>query len=465
MAIFPGAVSTDSDLYIAVNQTTTQLADNPLSNSATTVNVTSATAFPSVGYISIDAEIIKYTGTTAASFTGCTRGQDGTIAASHVQNSQVYHNIIAAHHNVLKDEVKAIEQNISDRMGLGSTQIKATDGTAALPSHTFNSDLDTGIYRPTTDALAVTVGGIATTQFDTTRLFMNVPLQGADGSTATPAISFANDTNTGIYRFGSDSVGFSAGGVLTLKVDTTGLVMNTGNVYINNGSASVPTLTFASDTDTGIFRQGSNVLSATAGGVESLRIDSSQIQHPDGSVSIPSINFLNDTDTGIYRIGADNIAITAGGTKRVDITNAGVSIQGTTTNNAAASGFVGQYIESIAAATNFPATATYGDLTSISLTAGDWDVSALMYTLNAGAAVTDVLAGISITTGNSASGLVNGSSKAEQAGPTSADAVTVSVPNYRMSLSVTTTVYFKYLAIYTVATPTAAGRISARRVR
>jgi hypothetical protein len=112
MAIYPGAGASDSNLYIAVNATSTQLTDNPLSNSATTVNVTDATAFPTVGFISIDNEIISYTGKTGTSFTGCGRGADGTTAASHVQNSQVFHNVIAAHHNALKDEVIAVEVDL-----------------------------------------------------------------------------------------------------------------------------------------------------------------------------------------------------------------------------------------------------------------------------------------------------------------------------------------------------------------
>jgi hypothetical protein len=117
MAIYPGAGASDSNLYIAVNATSTQLTDNPLSNSATTVNVTDATAFPTVGFISIDNEIISYTGKTGTSFTGCGRGADGTTAASHVQNSQVFHNVIAAHHNAPKDEIIAVEADLVSAFG------------------------------------------------------------------------------------------------------------------------------------------------------------------------------------------------------------------------------------------------------------------------------------------------------------------------------------------------------------
>lgn len=57
---------------------------------ATTVTVNSTTNFPSAGRIIIDAEQINYTGTTATTFTGCTRAQGGTVAAAHTSGNAVY---------------------------------------------------------------------------------------------------------------------------------------------------------------------------------------------------------------------------------------------------------------------------------------------------------------------------------------------------------------------------------------
>lgn len=121
MAIFPGSVATDAGLYVAVNNLSTLLTDNPLTIGATTVNVISTTGFPTAGAISIGAEIIFYTNKTASSFTGCTRGADGTSAAAHALNDQVDHNVIAFHHNGLKDEVIAVESFLSTHIGLATT--------------------------------------------------------------------------------------------------------------------------------------------------------------------------------------------------------------------------------------------------------------------------------------------------------------------------------------------------------
>lgn len=111
MAIFPGGIATDADLCIAVNNLSNQLS-SAIDNIVTTIPVDSTAGFPTAGFISIDDEIIKYTGTTGASFTGCTRGSDGTIAISHLDNAAVHHNIVAAHHNLLKDEIIAIENSL-----------------------------------------------------------------------------------------------------------------------------------------------------------------------------------------------------------------------------------------------------------------------------------------------------------------------------------------------------------------
>lgn len=66
------------------------LSDNPLSSSATTINVDSNVDFPEQGRAKIDDEEIYYTGKTPTTFTGVTRGARGTLAVSHLQNTQVH---------------------------------------------------------------------------------------------------------------------------------------------------------------------------------------------------------------------------------------------------------------------------------------------------------------------------------------------------------------------------------------
>lgn len=139
--------------------------------------------------------------------------------------------------------------------------------------------------------------------------------------------------------------------------------------------------------------------------------------------------------------------------------------KGTATNDSAATGYIGEYVESVVSAVSFPSTGAYGDLTSISLTAGDWDVAATISSTPNGATVTTVIIGVSTTSGNSSTGLVFGSNAAYAALPNATNDAAGFIVAYRISLSATTTVYFKFRSSYSVATPKASGRLSARRVR
>lgn len=130
MANYPSTENNDGNLYIAVNNLSTSLTDNPLSAVATTVNVADTTNFPTIGILTVDLEAIHYTGKTGTSFIGCTRGFDGTGAAVHLLSSTVFHDIPAAHHNVLKDEVEAISNDLRDAFTVDLSDSVAPTATA-----------------------------------------------------------------------------------------------------------------------------------------------------------------------------------------------------------------------------------------------------------------------------------------------------------------------------------------------
>ena len=67
----------------------TTVSTGTTSNSATTINASSTTGFTANGTILIGQEIVTYTGKTATSFTGCTRGQSGTTATSHSASTAI----------------------------------------------------------------------------------------------------------------------------------------------------------------------------------------------------------------------------------------------------------------------------------------------------------------------------------------------------------------------------------------
>jgi hypothetical protein len=60
-----------------------------IDNVVTTITVNSAAAFPSSGRIDIGTELITYTSKNATQFLGCTRGANGSTAASHLTGATV----------------------------------------------------------------------------------------------------------------------------------------------------------------------------------------------------------------------------------------------------------------------------------------------------------------------------------------------------------------------------------------
>ncbi len=106
-AIFPGAVPTQAQMWTAVNGIATTL-NGDIDSIVVVINVIDTTSFPATGYITIDSEVIKYTGKTGTSFTGCTRGSDGTSAAPHSSTATVSAFAVADHHNKHSEEITAI---------------------------------------------------------------------------------------------------------------------------------------------------------------------------------------------------------------------------------------------------------------------------------------------------------------------------------------------------------------------
>jgi hypothetical protein len=101
-----------------------------------------------------------------------------------------------------------------------------------------------------------------------------------------------------------------------------------------------------------------------------------------GTFALPSLTFDTDTDTGIYRIGANNLGVTAAGAKVLDVATTGLGVTGalsiTNTGSAAAN-----------AATFFEASLANGNSFALRLGKADTGASdgvGFYYTANATAA-------------------------------------------------------------------------------
>lgn len=146
-------------------------------------------------------------------------------------------------------------------------------------------------------------------------------------------------------------------------------------------------------------------------------------------------------------------------------TAATTAIVGTTTNDNATAGNIGQVVSSVilAASSITLTTATPANVTSISLTAGDWDVWGNVFNQNTGYGNTDVfyqwISSTSATIPDAAylSGLLNNLGSNRIFG--------VPVPGQRFSLSGTTTIYLSVYQNFGAGNGSACGGIYARRAR
>lgn len=110
-AKFPTSIATLLELLTAKNNINTTLV-GAHTDVVTTITVVSTTGFPTAGDITIGSEVITYTGTTATTFTGATRGADGTSNVAHSDSDPVSMFQNARYHGVLADEIRAIAQNL-----------------------------------------------------------------------------------------------------------------------------------------------------------------------------------------------------------------------------------------------------------------------------------------------------------------------------------------------------------------
>jgi len=139
-------------------------------------------------------------------------------------------------------------------------------------------------------------------------------------------------------------------------------------------------------------------------------------------------------------------------------------IVGTTTNNNANAGSVGEFITNTTTGTSI-SNLVAANATSVSLTPGDWDIEGTVnYSLGAGATCTFYTASVGLTSatlvGLGGSNMVTGVSWNNGLG-----SITLASPTVRVSITSTSTVYCVADAAFTGGTCTVNGSIRARRVR
>ncbi len=165
-------------------------------------------------------------------------------------------------------------------------------------------------------------------------------------------------------------------------------------------------------------------------------------------------------NTGVFT------TLTSTGTTSLGTSSAGVVLKGTTTNNNAATGDYGEYLDSVvltAVASNTPT-----NITTLSLTAGDWEVSATTSFRGVAGVTSWTYIGAGINTVSAT--MPTDPQTAQMVLPATLAATgvhsTMCISPIRFSLTTTTTVYLIGLHVFTGAgSPSIQGTLRARRMR
>jgi hypothetical protein len=172
-------------------------------------------------------------------------------------------------------------------------------------------------------------------------------------------------------------------------------------------------------------------------------------------------------------VGATSPIVTGLTSNQITWSDTTKGIVGTTTNDNAAAGYVGEYTQtSLAGPVSFSVTSTAYNIDSISLTAGDWDVNYGFLFISSGAVPPTTLTGVVLAGISTVSATLSNYVGAETTyfsspnqGSYNNGSTLSAFGSKRLSLSATTTVYLVGSAQFTGSAPAAFGQLTARRRR
>ena len=234
--------------------------------------------------------------------------------------------------------------------------IKGKKGGSTSPSFQFR-DTDNfvyGFYMNTNDNIVFTMRNTDTVWLSSDELKMNGDIIceqffGDDGSESSPTFAFSNSKNTGMYMDDSQNdiklmftcggndiayIGKNDGFKCEKDVEVIGILKN------SDGSISDPSITFNSNTDTGLYLENDNNLGITREGTGIAIFDGTglsmsgnirtteQIRSFNGAESNPAFSFTSATTTGMYLSGADNLCFTRNNNTIALIESSGINVLG-----------------------------------------------------------------------------------------------------------------------------------------
>jgi hypothetical protein len=226
---------------------------------AGTLTIGAGSVTDSSGAISFGNENLLTTGTGGTSAgDNAAMGYSSTYGAMITGQGSTYDTAIF---NDANTAVMGVLTGTQDVRFWGRTL--SADGSAASPSMIFRDDGDTGVYRPTTNQWAVATGGTNA-----------LTLDASQNATFAGNINVGGDADTGLTLVGANNLGIQTGGTTRFNIDSIGKATFTNRMVGNDGTAALPAFGFTGDLNTGMYRIGSDHLGFSTNSTLRFDIDS-----------------------------------------------------------------------------------------------------------------------------------------------------------------------------------------------
>lgn len=256
---YPNSLDDTTSLFQVKNTCSSTLAAT-MGAADTVLTLNDASQFPPSGAISIDNEIVYFTGKgTGNTLIGLLRGQDGTAPAAHAPGVLVDMRIIARNLSVLRDAILAIEARLGTGTQSGTFATIGNPNTWGAAVQTFDSGADFVLQDPA-DNTKKTNFNLSSISSGQTRV---VTIPDGDSLTAQPIGVQSHEYLTGlgangVFSQAQPSVqdlaeGFSGGGQVA-RVNSPALVtpsLGAATASSINNVAITPSLTPATLTIAG----------------------------------------------------------------------------------------------------------------------------------------------------------------------------------------------------------------------
>jgi hypothetical protein len=367
---------------------------------------------------------------------------------------------------------------------LNTTGNVIINGTCTLS--TAGSVTISGIQLQTNSAAFLIVSGSVASIVNLDNCFLNclnstgITFSSSSGSSAINIADCAgNIATTGITLFANSDAGTMSIDYLTMNnsgASTTASTISSGSLFVNS---SVLTFPLTSSTNGSIQCFYTNIgFTGTALTTSGTGLSTFSYCNFLGGGSSSAISIGAGTTMDLYFCsvssananaitGSGNLIYTAlnfnGSSRAINSTvtiGTGGTLQGSA-NAAPTIGFLGEQVRSAVSGVSITTNATPQNATSISCTAGIWDISALGVFTNTGS-VTSV--NMSINTTSATLGTTGDNEANFGAVAVVGQNFPIAIPSWRLVLSTTTTVFLVVQSTFSTGAASVSARISATRV-